>query len=198
MNGTAQLGVQLRIKDSFFDRGAVQAFVGAKTAAVLNRFGARVQKRAQHSMKSKGAARKPPKNLTGKAYARWLNEAVATPPSTPPNPPHVHSANPNASLRKILYGLKPGGMSVIAGPVLLNGSKNTNPTVPEVNEFGGTARRRQKRVGGQWVPAGRRVRPGQPSRTVSVTYPARPFMGPALKKEVPKLPYLFKTTKVRV
>lgn len=199
MSFTAQadLRVSLKVKDMFFDRGQVKAFIGAKTAAVLNRFGARIQKRAQHSMKAKGRARKPPKNLTGKAYANWLKEAQHTPPSTPPNPPHVHTDNSNASLRKILYSLKPDGMTVIAGPVLLNGSKNTNPTVPELNEFGGTARRRQKRVGNEWVPMGRRARPGQPTRTVNANYPARPFMGPALQKEIPKLPQLFKTTTVQ-
>lgn len=184
-----------KVKEMFFDRQAVRNFIGEKSAAVLNRYGSRVQKRAAHSMRTRGHARKVPKNLTGKAYAKWLMEARDTPASPPGKPPFVHSGNPNASLRKILYALEPDRMTVLIGPVLLNGSKNTSPTVPELHEFGGKARRRQKRVGNQWVPMGRRARPGQPTRTAMVDYPKRSFMGPANEIEAPKLPSLWATTK---
>jgi hypothetical protein len=93
-------------------------------------------------------------------------------PSAPGSPPSVHSQDRVATLKNIWFVFDPGSRSVVVGPLKLNGSKligSDRPSVPSLHEFGGVAvvGRRQQR---------RRVR-----------YPARPFMGPAMQRELPKL-----------
>lgn len=87
--------------------------------------------------------------------------------SAPPGkPPHAHTG----LIRKILFGYDPATESVVIGPVKLN--KPTN--APNLLEFGGR------------TTVERRVRGRIRRRRVSVR--PRPFMGPALRKELPKLP----------
>jgi len=87
-------------------------------------------------------------------------------PAPPGHPPHSHEG----SLRRLIYfGYDPASDSVVVGPV---GFKRS--TVPNVLEFGGKTEVRTRR-------RGKVVR----TRT---TIAERPYMGPALEKERPKLP----------
>ncbi len=87
-------------------------------------------------------------------------------------PPHSHEG----SLRRlILFGYDRASDSVVVGPV---GFKNS--TAPRVLEYGGPATVTRRR-------AGRRE-----SRTVKIA--SRPYMGPALERERPKLPLLWRNS----
>lgn len=90
--------------------------------------------------------------------------------SAPPGkPPHSHKG----TLRRfIFFGYDRGSDSVVVGPVGFRKS-----TAPSVLEFGSQATLVRRR-------RGRLVR--QRAR-----YEPRPFMGPALQKEAPKLPKLW-------
>ncbi|MEW6249203.1 MAG: hypothetical protein AB1716_01025 [Planctomycetota bacterium] len=87
--------------------------------------------------------------------------------SAPPGqPPHSHEG----SLRRlILFGYDPGNDSVVIGPV---GFKRS--TAPNVLEFGGKTEVKRRRR-------------GKVVKT-RATIQERPYMGPALEKERPKLP----------
>lgn len=96
--------------------------------------------------------------------------------SEPGSPPHAHEG----SLRRLLFfAYDPSADSVVVGPV---GFRRSD--APNTLEFGGAAtvtrRRTRPRSGGKRVveslPGGR------------VRIEARPYMGPALRKELPNLP----------
>ena len=92
--------------------------------------------------------------------------------SAPPGrPPHSHTG----LLRKfIFFGYDRGTDSVVVGPAKLNRATEA----PHVLEFGG-----------QTTVERRRYRRGRVQKVRRrVTIDARPFMGPALEKERPKLP----------
>ena len=91
--------------------------------------------------------------------------------SAPGSPPHAHEG----SLRRLLFfAYDPSADSVVVGPV---GFRRSD--APNTLEFGGqaTVTRRTPRAGGKRVVESRRVR-----------IEARPYMGPALRKELPNLP----------
>ena len=91
-------------------------------------------------------------------------------PSQPGRPPHAHG---RAQLRKFIYfACGPAGRSVIIGPVGLGRAR-----VPELMEQE-HVRGGSRRVAGR-APGGRRK---------IYRYTARPFMGPALRQELPDLP----------
>jgi hypothetical protein len=84
--------------------------------------------------------------------------------SEPGKPPSVHVG----TLKKLLYfAYDPAQRSVVIGP-----QKFAKGEAGPLNEFGGRAVRRDRRT--------------RQKRTV--TYVPRPFMAPALAKELPKLP----------
>ena len=93
--------------------------------------------------------------------------------SEPGQPPSVHTQDRVATLKNIWFVFERRRASVVVGPLRLNGSTlrgSNRSTVPELHELGGSAvleSRKKKRR--------RRVR-----------YAARPFMGPAMKRELPK------------
>lgn len=91
--------------------------------------------------------------------------------SLPGEPPSVHTKHPVATLKNIWFVFDRQSRSVIVGPVKLRTSSLTSSnraTVPELMEKGGTAVVVKSKVR-------RRAR-----------YEPRPFMGPALKRELPK------------
>ncbi len=91
-------------------------------------------------------------------------------PSAPGNPPR----NVTGLLRNfIIYKYDPTPMSVVIGPTLLVGSKNPNPTIPEILETGGTVMTTVRR-GKEWQ-----------KRRVAIA--ARPYMAPALARSQKKL-----------
>ena len=91
--------------------------------------------------------------------------------STPGKPPSSHTG----LLKKfIFFGYEPRKRSVVIGPVRLNQKVGD---APEALEHGGTS---------TVVEGGRRRR-----RKRRITIRARPFMGPAMAKEKPKLPAMW-------
>lgn len=93
-------------------------------------------------------------------------------PSAPGRPPNRHE-NP-LLYRRLFFAYDPSARSVVIGPEGLTGSN-----APNTLEFGGTVVVPARRRGGD---SGRIVS----SRAAKVD--PRPYMGPALAKELPKLP----------
>jgi len=86
-------------------------------------------------------------------------------------PPSVHSKDRVATLKNIWFVFDPANRSVIVGPLKLNGSKlegSDRKTVPSLHELGGAA-----------VVKGKK-------RKRRARYAPRPFMGPAMQRELPK------------
>ena len=87
--------------------------------------------------------------------------------SQPGSPPSSHTG----LLKKFIFFLyEPTRRSVIIGPVLLG--KGTD--APRLLEHGGSAVRRKRK------------------KRVRATYRPRPFMGPAMQREKPKLPAMWR------
>lgn len=87
------------------------------------------------------------------------------------SPPSSHTG----LLKKfIFFGYDAGQKSVVIGPARLNGKARGN--APSILEYGGSTTLRRR---------------GQRRRA---TYRARPFMGPALEKEKPQLPALWRAS----
>lgn len=91
--------------------------------------------------------------------------------SPPGEPPSVHTKDRVATLKNIWFVFDPANRSVVVGPLKLNGSRlegSNRKTVPSLHELGGaavvTSRKRKRRA----------------------KYAPRPFMGPAMERELPK------------
>jgi len=93
----------------------------------------------------------------------------AAPPGKPPR------SHEGSLRRRILFGFDRASDSVVVGPARLNRPGDA----PNVLEFGGrtTVKRRPRRKDGTRVIESKRVR-----------IAARPYMGPALTKELPNIP----------
>lgn len=156
----------MRIVDQFFDRQTVLRPHERAARRSLSRFGAFLRRRARSSLRRRKRV------------------------SAPGKPPSVHSRDAHATLKNILFGLESDQMTVLVGPVKTNqrgflGGESLSGTVPQVMEFGGQAVLAEKRAGTRWVRVGRRSpHPGQPTRRRRASYKPRPFMGPALQKEI--------------
>lgn len=152
-------------KGLFFDRASVIREMDERTKAFLSRFGNRVRADAKRSMRKA--------NKDGD-------------PSPPGKPPRVRSGQ----LKKFIFYTYEKGppQSVLIGPIYLERSE-TNPTIPELHEYGGTVVRTTR----QWKTVtenGRRVR--RLVRTVKpVTYPPRPYMQPAFDRITKKIPEIW-------
>jgi len=91
--------------------------------------------------------------------------------AAPGEPPHAHEG----SLRRlILFAYDPAVDSVVVGPL---GFRNS--AIPGTLEFGGKEVVKRRRT----LKSGKRV---IESKRVNIA--ARPYMGPALKKELPNIP----------
>lgn len=173
---TDGFGVTAKAKNFFFDRPAVKAMMKNRTDEALGKAGAFVRRSAR--------------TLIGKP----TQKGKVRPPGKPPK---ARSTHPTISLRNIQFALDPSKFSVVIGPLRLNAKQYKNGrlmsgTVPAVHEFGGTVGIREKLVGSEWRPYGRRKpRPGQAVRVRMASYPARPFMGPALAQNASKFPTLW-------
>ena len=131
----------------FFDDVKVIQRVEKARLRVLSKFGAYVRTYARSSMRRRKK------------------------PSAPGTPPSAQSTDPYATLKTIFFSYDASSDSVVVGPVLLNGSRNSRfKTVPELHEKGGVT------IG----------RDGKLRR-----YPERPFMLPSVKQNAPKFPELF-------
>lgn len=167
--------VTAKVKTLFFDRKAVRRAMDRATRRALSLAGYAIMRTARESMPYRSGKK----------------------PSPAGRPPFAHKGHPR--LRKLLFfSVDDSRRSVVIGPV-----KFEKGEAPSLNEDGGLVRR-VKRV---FRRAGRKaaskaqaraflkkVRTGQvakaPAATVTYTarYPERPFMGPAMKKEIPRLP----------
>lgn len=175
--------VGAEIKRTFFDRRAVRQAVGKATANFYGKAGAFIRTTARSSMRRRKT------------------------PSMPGSPPSVHSRSKVATLRNIQFGYDFATDSLVIGPLKLNqyGIRNgikTTGTVPALHEYGGIAGILEKKMFNfdtgeiEWERtsfrgAEKAKRRGQKTRVRQATYPARPFMGPALEKEAPNFPNLF-------
>lgn len=96
--------------------------------------------------------------------------------SEPGQPPSSHTG----LLKKFIwFGYEPNEHSVVIGPARLTSKTGE---APEALEHGGTATLMETK----WIGRGRKKRQ---KRNVHVA--ARPFMGPAMDKETPKLPSMW-------
>lgn len=159
-------------KASFFDRAAVTKAIDRAAVRHLSRGGALVRTRARSSMRR-----------------RKKISAAGTPPSA-----HVGLVK-----EKLFFSYDQRTRSVVVGPALLN--KPDRALLARL-EFGGTTSvrtiqvaarnksgRLKKTKSGDLVYETRRSSRAE-SRTV--TYRPRPFMGPALAAEAPKLSKLWR------
>lgn len=134
------LTVSGKIKKLFFDRLAVKQAVDKDRLRFLRNAGRYAQKTARTSIKRKGRARKPPKNLTGKAYERWQREVEERHASPPGSPPFAHTDHKVFTIKNILFAYDPATGGTIVGPVGLNSNavgRMGTMVVPELLEFGG-------------------------------------------------------------
>lgn len=168
------IGLDVKMKKFFFDTLAVERRLGQTRARTLNKLGAYSRKVAMRSMRRVGKKGKP--------------SAVG-------QPPRYHGGDP--SLRTILYAMDPVSESVIIGPIKFNqkfyyGNHLRSGTIPSLHEVGGVLGIREKRVGTEWVPIGRRKpRPGQPTRRRDARFGPRPYMKPAQAKTIQKFPEVY-------
>lgn len=177
------------LKRLFFDKQRVKDSLSPKRLEYLSKLGGRIRKHARNSMKRKGAARKRPKNLKGKAFQKWIDEKINRPAAPAGSPPYMHSGDENASLKKILFAYD-GKFSAVVGPVLLNGSRHKGAPATAIQEHGGRVVVREKRefgTKGRWVIASGRIPQGAQQRSRAVGVEPRPFMSPAAIAQKDKL-----------
>lgn len=152
--------LDLRIKELFFDRPAVQRSVDRGRRRAHIRIGGFLRTVARRSIRKRKGVSEPGK------------------------PPHSHTG----LLRNHIYfAHDPGAESVVIGPALLatrdDDGKPVSGTVPQVLEQGGAIRVREVRRGNRWARArSKRAAEGKPTRFVTADVKPRPFMGPALEQ----------------
>jgi hypothetical protein len=161
-------------KQFFFDRQIVIDAVGKATAGVLSKAGAFIQRAARSSLRRRKRS------------------------SEPGEPPSVHSTDNVASLKNIWFSFDPANRSVVIGPLKLNQVAEKyqavrmvgRTTIPELHEFGGVASIREIQYAGSnlWFRQDLRHRRDSDKkyRRRNAVYRKRPFMGPAMKRELPK------------
>jgi hypothetical protein len=91
--------------------------------------------------------------------------------SPPGEPPSVHTQDRVATLKNIWFVFEPRQRSVVVGPLKLERSRlegSNRETVPSLHELGGFAVI------------------GNKKRKRRARYAPRPFMGPAMERELPK------------
>ncbi len=93
--------------------------------------------------------------------------------SRPGRPPSSHVGTLK---RLIFFGYDAGKKSVVIGPATFNG--RTDMELLEQDHVAGTVRRIRRK--------------DRKGKTVSMTYKSRPFMGPAMAAESPKLPDMWR------
>lgn len=161
--------IDLRIKKLFFDRPKVRRAVDNAKRGVLARAGAFIRQTARTSIRKRKGT------------------------SPPGEPPHSHLG---LLRRFILFGYDERTDSVVVGPAKLAKTGDA----PHILEFGGTTvakRTMVVRVGdtgrdrrGRFTRGKRRlVKAG-----TRLVYKRRPYMGPAMKKELPKFPRLWRNS----
>jgi hypothetical protein len=171
-------GVTYKIKGQFFDRLPVQKMMADHERRALSRIGAFIRRRARSSIRRRKRT------------------------SSPGQPPSAHSTDKVATLKNILFGYDSSKKSVVVGPVLLNQFNHDwiagvgSISIPELMEHGGVLTISEKSTddGKTWWRRNQRRRipsPGERWRRRRAKYRARPYMRPALQKELPNIPRIF-------
>ena len=142
----------------FFDKPAVTQAVSAAARKQLSKAGAFVRQTAKNSIKSaRKSKRKKVLSQSKRAKAKRAKSREKKPServSKPGNPPFSHIGTLK---KRIFFAWDAVSQSVVVGP-----TANMRAEAPKLLEFGGTVTRRGK----------------------VLNYAARPFMGPALEKNV--------------
>ena len=150
----------------FFDKKQVIDQIGKANAKGMSKAGSFIRQRARSSLRKRKK------------------------PSAAGSPPSRHGSD--ASLRQIQFYYDTASQSLIVGPILIRtstdyyGPQLGSTTVPELHEFCKSVTIRERLTAmDQWVAWGSTPdpRPGR-TRVRRATYPARPYMGPALKAEI--------------
>lgn len=164
----SQFGVSIRIKDLFFDRAKVIRATRSADRKNLSRAGAFIRQTARNSIKSRkhgttSSPGSPPYDHVGYARAQKNRERKRQGLAPLAKP----KALDQRGIRVILFGYEPQSNGVVIGPVRFGG-KSGSSTVPQLLEFGGKTTR------------------GANNRAIRIR--PRPFMRPALERELPQLP----------
>lgn len=207
--------------DMFFDRAAVKDALDRMEYKALTKASLLVRRNAQKSIRKKGMAKPQLREMKAnpgmrlqdvarqpgltdrrrQAVISRMREVQAKDPSPAGSPPFTHVPYGHMlGFRRNLYNAYDSAThSAVVGP----SRKGEMWTIPKLHEFGGTLSLRawvfqpqyarygkpiviwvprQKELKGNWAPTG---------ATRSVTYPARPYMRPALEKSRPSFPKFF-------
>jgi hypothetical protein len=143
MADTLDLGLEATVK-TFFDRPAVMREFSARTLALLIKVGSFVRRTARGSIRS----------------------AKNEKPSLPGRPPKSQTG---LLKDNIFFAADMTAKSVVVGPVLLNGSRSREVSIPDVLEHGGMSE----------VTI---MRHGAPVARKKVYIEPRPYMVPAFEK----------------
>jgi hypothetical protein len=156
--------IKVDMRASFFDSPKVIKAVDKATRRVLSKFGAFVRTRARSSIRKR---------------------KKSSPPGSPPS-------SKTGTLRRFLYfAFDFASKSVVVGPQALQSVKDAD--APSRLEYGGTLKGDGRTITLR-NPGGLGKKPGntQVNLTGTLKYPARPYMGPALKAELPGLPAMWR------
>lgn len=178
---------QLKIVENFFDRPAVIAAIDKASLESLSKAGGALRLTAQRSMKPTPVRRRAEKEAKAKLAGAPLRAQTAKQAKrlsdryqhSPPGKPPRYNIG---LLRDLLFfSWDPETRSLVVGPVGFSRSK-----VPEVLEQGGSI----------MVSVATRKVPGQPLKRVrkQVQIAARPYMSPALAKNVQKIPEFWRNS----
>jgi hypothetical protein len=176
--------LKFTVMNGFFDRRKVISALEKGKRAALSKAGAFVMRRARSSIR------------------------VRRKPSKPGSPPSHHSEKGSLSLKTIWFYYDDRRDSVVVGPIKFNqkiSAVQPSLTLPSLMEYGGTATISEYRWvvdatgwNSKWrrINMRRKPRTDNPrlrleTRNRKATYPARPFMAPALAAEAPNFPDLF-------
>lgn len=159
-------------KRGFFDRDAVMGAMSTQSAKVLSKFGAFVRQRAKSSIR-----RAPFVNVGTGQIIRGRRKAgvkYAEAVSKPDQPPYSHGEQ--LLKRFILFAYDRSARSVVIGPAKLN-ERNRNrdgALATELLEYGGST-----------------VRTNRTGRDYRANYEPRPYMTPAFRIEMQRLPEIW-------
>ena len=163
------MAIGMDIKKLFFDRPKIKRAVDKAKRGVLSRAGAFIRQTARTSIRKRKGT------------------------SPPGSPPHSHLG---LLRRFILFGYDERTDSVVVGPAKLAKAGDA----PHTLEFGGAAvakRTMVVRVGDTGRDRRGRFARGKRQLVEAGTrlvYKPRPYMGPAMKKELPKFPQLWRNS----
>jgi hypothetical protein len=187
--GLLQFKVE-QAKGRFFDRARVVKLLDEAELRSLSRVGAFVRTRAQSILRYRDKSSPPGQPPSVHRHEEFQRVQVVPKGRNPWKASHARPASQFKEL--IFFALDESNKSVVIGPALLNGGR-TNPTVPELHEFGGEITVEEVQLsGGLWVRSSRVANLNRPRRTVQAVYPPRPFMKPALDSSLADIARKFK------